>query len=63
RKRRALLLGRLVGARVAGRPVPRFRGFGLLRLAAADPVGSLRTARGSFQRVRAARSARPRETS
>ncbi|NTW38911.1 MAG: hypothetical protein HGA44_03335, partial [Cellulomonadaceae bacterium] len=47
RKRRALLLGRLVGARVAGRPVPRFRGFGLLRLAAADPVGSLRTARGS----------------
>lgn len=54
RRRRATLLGRLVGARLAGRRVPRYRGFGLLRQALADPRATVRTARGSFERVRRA---------
>lgn len=58
RNRRETLLGRLLGALAAGRGVPRFRGFGLLRLAAARPRDVLRTARGTFRRSRAARHAR-----
>ncbi|HEY3438992.1 MAG TPA: Coenzyme F420 hydrogenase/dehydrogenase, beta subunit C-terminal domain [Actinotalea sp.] len=52
RKRRQTLLGRLVGARLAGRRPPRYRGFGLVRLALARPRETLRTARGTFSRVR-----------
>ncbi len=52
RARRQTLAGRLAGARLAGARVPRFRGFGLLRLALADLHASVRTARGTFRRVR-----------
>ena len=55
--RRRTLLGRLVGTRAAGRPVPRYRGFGLVRLAAPDWRETARTAKASFRRVR--RSIRP----
>jgi coenzyme F420 hydrogenase subunit beta len=55
RSRREQLFGRLVGARVAGQPVPRYRGFGLLRLSLQRPRTTVRTLRGSFRRVRAAR--------
>ena len=55
--RRRTLLGRLVGTRAAGRPVPRYRGFGLARLAAADWLETARTAKSSFRRVR--RAVRP----
>ncbi|SDR76018.1 coenzyme F420 hydrogenase subunit beta [Friedmanniella luteola] len=54
--RRSTLLGRLAGARLAGRPVPRYRGFGLARLALADWRETARTAKGSFRRVQRARS-------
>lgn len=53
--RRSTLLGRLVGARAAGRRVPEYRGFGLARLALAAPRRALGTVRGSFRRVRASR--------
>ena len=52
RRRRETLLGRLVGTRLAGRTTPRYRGFGLLRLALAHPRETVRTARGTFRRVR-----------
>ncbi|MDO8121486.1 Coenzyme F420 hydrogenase/dehydrogenase, beta subunit C-terminal domain [Isoptericola sp. b490] len=55
RRRRARLLGRLAGARLAGRRTPRYRGFGLTRLALAEWRDTVRTARGSFSRVRAVR--------
>jgi len=52
RTRRRTLAGRLAGARLAGARVPRYRGFGLLRLALGDARASVRTARGTFRRVR-----------
>lgn len=52
RKRRRTLAGRLLGARLAGARVPRYRGFGLLRLASQHARESVRTARGTFRRVR-----------
>jgi coenzyme F420 hydrogenase subunit beta len=55
-QRRRSLWGRLVGARWAGRPGPRYRGFGLVAVAAADPWGTLRAARGTRQRLRSDRS-------
>ncbi len=55
--RRRFLAGRLVGARAAGRPVPRYSGFGLARLAAPRWRETVRTARASFGRVRSARRA------
>lgn len=55
RNRREQLLGRLLGARAAGQPVPRYRGFGLLRLSLQRPRTTVRTLRGSFRRVRATR--------
>ncbi|RFU22794.1 Coenzyme F420 hydrogenase/dehydrogenase, beta subunit C-terminal domain [Geodermatophilus marinus] len=51
-RRRATLLGRLLGARLAGRPVPSVRGFGLLRLASGQPRETVRTARGTHRRSR-----------
>lgn len=57
--RRLTLLGRLVGTRAAGRPVPSYRGFGLARLAAPRWLDTARTARASFRRVRRAVVVRP----
>lgn len=51
-KRRQFLAGRLWGARLGGRPVPRFRGFGLTWLALSDPLTAARTLRGTQRRVR-----------
>ena len=54
--RRTTLLGRLAGTRLAGRPVPRYVGFPLARLAVRDWREAARTARGSFGRVRRQRA-------
>lgn len=54
-QRRRLLLGRLAGRRAAGAATPRYRGFGLWQSALRHPLASLRQARGSFVRTRAAR--------
>jgi coenzyme F420 hydrogenase subunit beta len=51
--RRSTLWGRLLGTRLAGRPVPRYRGFALWRHALRAPLAQVRTARGSFSRARA----------
>ncbi|WP_349899816.1 Coenzyme F420 hydrogenase/dehydrogenase, beta subunit C-terminal domain [Parafrigoribacterium soli] len=51
-QRRETLLGRLIGARLAGRKVPLYRGFGLLAFALARPRQSLRMARGAYRRGR-----------
>lgn len=53
RTRRRMLAGRLTGSLLGGRRIPRYRGFGLLRLALSTPRRSLRSARGSRRRVRA----------
>jgi coenzyme F420 hydrogenase subunit beta len=59
-ERRSTLAGRLLGARLAGHPLPRYQGFGLLRLAAGHPASSLRAAAGSFRRtLRAGRGSPP----
>jgi len=57
RQRRTTLAGRLAGARLAGAAVPRYPGFGLLRLAAGQARETYRTAKGTYRRVRARRSA------
>ncbi|MCA4133063.1 Coenzyme F420 hydrogenase/dehydrogenase, beta subunit C-terminal domain [Arthrobacter sp. M4] len=49
-ERRETLWARLVGRRLAGWRTPSFRGYGLMRLAAARPVRSARYAYGSFRR-------------
>lgn len=61
RRRREELLGRLIGTRAAGRAVPRYRGFGLWWSAVRSPLRTLRAARGTWGRARAARAlaARP----
>lgn len=56
-KRRSTLAARLLGARLAGREIPQYLGFGLLALAVRQPLDALRTARGSYRRVRQARRA------
>lgn len=53
--RRSTLAARLLGTRLAGRAVPRYRGFGLWRLALRDPGRAVRVALGSFRRVRGSR--------
>ncbi|MDM7855579.1 Coenzyme F420 hydrogenase/dehydrogenase, beta subunit C-terminal domain [Cellulomonas alba] len=58
RSRRRTLLGRLTGTRLAGARVPRYRGFGLLRLAGRNARENVRTARGTFRRVRSRSAAR-----
>ena len=58
RTRRSTLAGRLAGARLAGARLPRFRGFGLARLAMTRARTSWRTARGTFRRVRDGATAR-----
>jgi coenzyme F420 hydrogenase subunit beta len=52
--RRRTLWGRLAGARLARRPVPRYRGFGLLRAGLDHPRETVRAARGTRRRARAA---------
>ena len=51
-ERRRTLAGRLLGARLAGRRVPRYRGFGLVALALPRWRLALRAARGTWHRVR-----------
>ncbi|MCU1409248.1 MAG: hypothetical protein JWM23_1328 [Microbacteriaceae bacterium] len=52
RKRRETLAGRLVGAVMAGTPIPRYTGFRLLRLGMAHPRDLIRSATGTFRRAR-----------
>lgn len=52
RNRRGTLAGRLTGARLAGARIPRYRGFGLVRLGLHQARATARTARGTFRRVR-----------
>lgn len=53
--RRRFLLARIWGARSARRRVPSYRGFGLIALIVPHPRVALRTFRGTYRRVRAAR--------
>jgi coenzyme F420 hydrogenase subunit beta len=53
-RRKQTLFGRLLGTRAAGRPVPSYRGWGLLRLAVKNPRANLKAARRSYGRVKAA---------
>lgn len=55
--RRSTLAGRLLGARLAGNAVPRYRGFGLTLLAVPRLRETIRMARGTFRRRRAANAA------
>lgn len=50
RERRATLWGRTAGRRAAGWTVPKYRGFGLCRLALKDPLRTMRYLYGSFRR-------------
>ena len=50
--RRMSLQARLLGTRLAGRPVPRYRGFGLTRLVSDRWREGARVARASYRRVR-----------
>lgn len=50
--RRRYLAARLWGSVLGARAVPRYRGFGLIRLASAHPREALRTFRGTYRRVR-----------
>jgi coenzyme F420 hydrogenase subunit beta len=54
--RRTRLIGRLLGSILAGRPVPRYRSFGLLRLGWSEAADTVRTAVGTYRRVRQDRS-------
>ena len=51
--RRMSLQARLVGTRLAGRPIPRYRSFGLTRLVSGRWREGARVARASYRRVRA----------
>ncbi|WP_210480615.1 Coenzyme F420 hydrogenase/dehydrogenase, beta subunit C-terminal domain [Naasia sp. SYSU D00948] len=55
RTRRETLLGRLAGRLAAGRRIPRYRGYGLLALAARHLSANLRAARGTRKRSLAPR--------
>lgn len=52
RERRRTLLGRILGRASAGKKVPRYRGYGLVRLARGGTTANIRAARGTFQRSR-----------
>lgn len=54
-ERRSTLAGRMLGAMLAGRRIPRYRGFGLLALAMPRWRLALRAARGTWRRLRAPR--------
>jgi coenzyme F420 hydrogenase subunit beta len=53
--RRTTLIGRLIGSTIAGRPTPRYRSFGLLRLGLSDWRQTVRMGRGTYRRVRQGR--------
>jgi coenzyme F420 hydrogenase subunit beta len=55
-ERRQTLLARALGARLAGRQVPRFRGFALPLITRGRPRVLARIARGSYRRVREGRA-------
>ena len=57
-KRRETLVGRLTGSMAAGRRIPRFRGFGLLRRAPSKLRDNLVAARHSRRRILAEQAAR-----
>ncbi len=50
--RRRFLAARLTGRRLAGRSVPKYRGFGLASLALGEPREALRQLRGSYRRAK-----------
>ena len=52
RNRRRLLAARAWGSVVAGRLLPRYRGFSLTRLTLQTPLAALTVARGTYRRVR-----------
>lgn len=49
-QRRLTLAGRLVGRRLSGRPVPRYRGYGLVKRMLEHPASNTRAALGTFAR-------------
>lgn len=51
-RRRRLLAGRLAGRVLAGRRIPKYRGFSLVRFALRHPVDSARQAKGAYRRAR-----------
>lgn len=55
-QRRTGLLARLTGSLMAGRRIPRFTGFGLTKMARRQPRLFLRVTRGTYRRVRSAKS-------
>lgn len=52
-ERRRTLIGRLAASALSRRPVPRYRGFGLVRLALPRWRETVRVARGTLRRLRA----------
>lgn len=50
--RRQFVAARLAGRALAGKPIPRYRGFGLSRLALARPREAIRQLRGTYRRSR-----------
>lgn len=57
-RRAAEMPGRLAGRRLAGRPIPRYRGYRLALTAMAEPIRFVRAARGSYARARRLRHSR-----
>jgi len=55
-ERRRTLLARMIGARLAGRAVPRYRGFDLGRLSPRAPREFARIVMGTYRRVRGGRA-------
>jgi coenzyme F420 hydrogenase subunit beta len=56
--RRMELAGRLLGAKLARVPTPKYRGFSLFSLALRRPIRAMRSGYGAFMRLR--RSGRPK---
>ncbi len=48
--RRQFVAARLAGRRLAGRPIPRYKGFGLMLLSARRPREAVRQLRGTYRR-------------
>ncbi|WP_432246050.1 Coenzyme F420 hydrogenase/dehydrogenase, beta subunit C-terminal domain [Arthrobacter sp. G.S.26] len=49
--RKNTLLGRLIGRRLAGKSVPKYRGYFLFRLGMIDPFNSLKSIAGTYRRT------------
>ena len=54
--RRRSLGGRILGAMLAGRRVPRYEGYGLLRIILGSPILTFRAAIGTWRRIRSGRT-------